>query len=246
MPDFLSNLLQRSGSSAVPASAAIFRPRLPALFEATGGTEGISAPPPAPAQADGFSPPVGSTVSRSDALPTVLLPAAAKPVSAVSPDAENHPAALLPAVPQPGAASERVFPISNDSRPDQARQSTRRGTKTQAGEAAIASQQTTDIASPPTENAGRKSLRGNISSGPIPVKAVRHTTGDSQSESATSRPAALPAALPEANELVVQIHIGRIEVRALTPPASPPVSQPASTGPTLSLDEYLRQREGKR
>jgi hypothetical protein len=52
--------------------------------------------------------------------------------------------------------------------------------------------------------------------------------------------------LPEANEPVVQIHIGRIEVRAMTPPASPPASRPVPSGPKLSLDEYLHQREDKR
>lgn len=51
----------------------------------------------------------------------------------------------------------------------------------------------------------------------------------------------------ERSETVVQVHIGRIEVRAITPPA--PAIQPAQTSrsqPKMSLDEYLRQREEKR
>jgi hypothetical protein len=45
----------------------------------------------------------------------------------------------------------------------------------------------------------------------------------------------------------VHIHIGRIEVRALTPAPGTPTRPPASPRPKLSLDEYLRQRnEGKR
>jgi len=42
---------------------------------------------------------------------------------------------------------------------------------------------------------------------------------------------------------VVQVTIGRIEVRAVTPPA-PARQAPARTSPSLSLDEYLRRRNG--
>jgi hypothetical protein len=45
---------------------------------------------------------------------------------------------------------------------------------------------------------------------------------------------------------VVRIHIGRIEVRAITPPPSQPVFKPAPAQPRLTLDDYLRQREGRR
>ncbi len=45
---------------------------------------------------------------------------------------------------------------------------------------------------------------------------------------------------------VVRIHIGRIEVRAITPPPPQPASKPAPAQPRLTLDDYLRQREGRR
>ena len=45
---------------------------------------------------------------------------------------------------------------------------------------------------------------------------------------------------------VVRIHIGRIDVRAITPPPPQPASKPAPAQPRLTLDEYLRQREGRR
>lgn len=45
---------------------------------------------------------------------------------------------------------------------------------------------------------------------------------------------------------VVRIHIGRIDVRAVTPPPSQPASKPAPAQPRLTLDDYLRQREGHR
>jgi hypothetical protein len=45
---------------------------------------------------------------------------------------------------------------------------------------------------------------------------------------------------------VVRIHIGRIDVRAITPPPPQPASKPAPAQPRLTLDDYLRQREGRR
>jgi len=45
---------------------------------------------------------------------------------------------------------------------------------------------------------------------------------------------------------VVQIHIGRIEVRAITPSPSQPASKPAPAQPRMTLEDYLRQREGRR
>lgn len=41
----------------------------------------------------------------------------------------------------------------------------------------------------------------------------------------------------------IRVAIGRIEVRAVTPPAARPPT-PARTGPSLSLDDYLKQRNG--
>jgi hypothetical protein len=45
---------------------------------------------------------------------------------------------------------------------------------------------------------------------------------------------------------VVQIHIGRIEVRAVMPPPVQPVMKSAPAQPRMSLEDYLRQREGRR
>jgi hypothetical protein len=46
---------------------------------------------------------------------------------------------------------------------------------------------------------------------------------------------------------VVRVTIGRVEVKAVHPPAAAPSPPPASSVPTLSLDEYLRQfRQGPR
>lgn len=60
-----------------------------------------------------------------------------------------------------------------------------------------------------------------------------------------SRKQSFPALIGATEEPSVVVRIGRIEVRTATPPPAPPVSG-ARRGPTLSLDDYLRQREGKR
>jgi hypothetical protein len=53
--------------------------------------------------------------------------------------------------------------------------------------------------------------------------------------------------LPAQNETVVQVHIGRIEVRAVTPSAAlpQPARRSAPENPKMSLEDYLHQREKK-
>ena len=72
---------------------------------------------------------------------------------------------------------------------------------------------------------------------------------------AARRPAALPAAAPRSTEPArtrrgarrasdapdVRVEIGRIEIRAATPPPVP--APPPTPRPRLSLDDYLRSRE---
>jgi hypothetical protein len=52
---------------------------------------------------------------------------------------------------------------------------------------------------------------------------------------------------PEPPAPTIQVSIGRIEVRAITPPPASPVQRARSArpGPELSLDEYLKQRNGR-
>lgn len=56
------------------------------------------------------------------------------------------------------------------------------------------------------------------------------------------------AAVPEAPAPTIRVAIGRIEVRAITPPPAPPARRaaPLRPIPALSLDDYLRQRNGDR
>jgi hypothetical protein len=44
----------------------------------------------------------------------------------------------------------------------------------------------------------------------------------------------------------IRVSIGRIEVKAMMPPAPPPASpKPGRPAPRLSLEEYLKQRNGR-
>jgi hypothetical protein len=50
---------------------------------------------------------------------------------------------------------------------------------------------------------------------------------------------------PERDPQLIRVTIGRIDVRAVTPP-QPVIESPAPPGPKLSLDEFLRQHNGRR
>ena len=69
--------------------------------------------------------------------------------------------------------------------------------------------------------------------GPAPSTA-RHGGADARA----SRPA---GSEPASARPAVRVTIGRVDVRALMPPA-PPVGTPTAAGPKLSLDDYLRQQ----
>jgi hypothetical protein len=75
----------------------------------------------------------------------------------------------------------------------------------------------------------------------IVPRIVRHQP-DQRREQVPREPRVLA---PEPPAPTIRVAIGRIEVRAITPPA-PPAQQetPARPGPLLSLDDYLKQRNG--
>jgi len=55
-------------------------------------------------------------------------------------------------------------------------------------------------------------------------------------------------AAPESSAPDIRVTIGRIEVRAITlPPPMPPAQRtaPPRPGPALSLDDYLKQHNGR-
>ncbi len=78
----------------------------------------------------------------------------------------------------------------------------------------------------------------------IVPRIVRHQP-DQRREDAPREPRVLA---PEPPAPTIRVAIGRIEVRAVTPPPEQPAwrETPARPGPLLSLDDYLKQRNGGR
>ena len=74
----------------------------------------------------------------------------------------------------------------------------------------------------------------------IVPRIVRHQPGQRQESS----PPESQVLAPEPPAPTIKVAIGRIEVRAVTPPAPAQRETPARPGPLLSLDDYLEQRNG--
>jgi len=85
---------------------------------------------------------------------------------------------------------------------------------------------------------------------PVPVKPARITVRSEQL-AATPAPvqstqaASTPAEQVEAPESTIQVTIGRIEIRATQTPDKP-VPKPRAVSTTMSLDDYLKQRNGSK
>jgi len=77
--------------------------------------------------------------------------------------------------------------------------------------------------------------------GPLVIRpqVARADESNSHAKGAAKAPPAEPAAP------VIRVTIGRVDVRAVSAPAPPPRRQ-APTGPKLSLEEYLRSRNGRK
>jgi hypothetical protein len=78
---------------------------------------------------------------------------------------------------------------------------------------------------------------------PVPV-AARPAGQTSRAE----KRAEAAARAEDGGPPVVRVTIGRVEVRAVTPPAQSPAGPAAKkrAAPTLSLEDYLKQRRGER
>lgn len=76
----------------------------------------------------------------------------------------------------------------------------------------------------------------------VPVVRARETEQQQKPNIYAEAPTKMPAQRP-----TITVSIGRIEVRAVMPPGSPVTTPTPRLQPTLSLDDYLRERtEGRR
>lgn len=100
---------------------------------------------------------------------------------------------------------------------------------------------TPEVTRPVVEN---RPLANTVRPGPDSTPVLKPVL-TAQPVPVISRPAGTQPQPGLEQESVVQIHIGRIEVRAVMPPAAPRAAQAAASQPRMSLDDYLRRREEK-
>jgi hypothetical protein len=107
---------------------------------------------------------------------------------------------------------------------------------------------------PPSSAAGAKASRAFASAERVAARDAATTAGEdaggpslvleaSRHETRMSRIERMDA--HDSEPPAVHVTIGRVEVRTV-PPASPPPPAPSAPTPRLSLDEYLRQHNGRR
>jgi hypothetical protein len=105
------------------------------------------------------------------------------------------------------------------------------------------------VTAPPRESGrARGGMAADVAPGPLPPTAPRRRE-DAAAGRQAPEPGARPAVVVElparGDAPGVRVTIGRVEVRAVTPPPARPA--PARTRPRLTLDEYVRLRdEGSR
>jgi len=225
MANFLGNLLLRSGiSSAAQPAGTTLQPRLPSLFESTGRNTEFPIPPPDPAlkiAQQSSKPPPEELRPRAPLSSSRLI----EPWRTILPDTDREASLqILPAGKAGGPESHQSFEAS----------------KAQAG--SLAAWQAT----------ARDEDDGDVTHRLLPVikpgaEAIASTPQQKrilapQPVAATSRRATAQLEHARQPERIVEIHIGRVEVRAMPPPPSPKPTRP--TSPLMSLDEYLRKRNG--
>jgi hypothetical protein len=256
--DFLSGLLDRA-----QGRAPVVERRRPALFEpprpasgdslveasleaapaysephATAYARDLTAPPPAP------RPPVptGTTLSAPPVQPAPLV----EPVPARQPAIPAHPAppAHQPR-PQESLITRTIHETTVAREPAQPAVQVRIAQPPPAPVPPVAPVRATATAPVP----GQPSPRPDS---PAPAPAIqprppapRVATQNPARPPAPSQIARASIQRPGSPEPTIHVTIGRIEVRAM-PPAVPASRSPRPNGPKLTLDSYLRARNGGR
>lgn len=263
MGDPLTRLVQRTlGMAPVvrPVLAPLYAPGpvtaggdLPASTEALSGQERDTALPPE--DASGI-PPVG-TPPR-----TLFAPAALDAPRGGDERLEPGPSAPLdPSRGTPRRHSESRAEEGPMTAPSELREADRAG-KPSAVSAVLESPSAV-LAPPSPDQPIPTSIAGTEPVSPVPEDALLSSPGglpvqqilrprvvlsESQPPSAVESPTKgdrrRGSPEPATAASTIRVTIGRVEVRANLPPAAAPHSKPARPGPMLSLDDYLKQRDG--
>lgn len=264
MTDFLGRLIARSfRREGNLAEGNLLRPRLPSLFE-----EPAADRSPAPAFAREETVEAGPDIARRTV--SARTSAAGEPPSG-RPHERPRNRSRFPAEPTSAGRSvaldeERRRPETHPAPAAWPGKDEERGhpAKRRPGAApaardlpvvvSVASPQPTSSAGPVTkiQSSGEKETRSHRP-GQHPFAPPPPPPPQRPGAVAAGPPTAVDEAAPESHgpsqaattAPVVRIHIGRIEVRAVT--SSPvPVRKPVPIRPKLSLDEYLERRDGGR
>ena len=255
MADFFSNLLLRSNT---PTSGTILQPRLPSLFESHHGVDELPAP-----QADQTH----RDVSMPDPIPAHIeqaglaapLPGRRTDGKKPSPERQSraafeHNSVMASPERDPGMeiASPTMENLSVQGLPEPERTISARN---QHQETVFGVESAVETETAPLLQENGKSLqRGTRLVNELTVRSAaenhpvrRALSARNNIQLPISRQSAAQTEQVAQNESVVQVHIGRIEVRAITPLApSQPVRNSPAVKAGLSLEDYLRQREEKR
>jgi|GEM_PF-2912492 len=193
----------------------------------------------APAKADTDPLPLAARDGERELAPEIASPVGSRPAEEFSRPRRTTETALQEHAAKPQSATLGEAPADNGD----AARTIRAETALRYGGPAPAD--------PPQEGPGAQPVPGHASA----ARTIRPEASPVRQETVLAPARSVPALPrqvtgqaaqePEA-ENIVQIHIGRIDVRAVPPPSTPPPAQPSASQPKMSLDEYLRKREAKR
>jgi len=273
MSEFLSNLAARS-LQPDPTGGPVLQPRLPSLFEPPKGAEPGGVPglaPPAERTVSALAPhpdhePDLPPEPQQRKQRSPLLPDEPTPTRRPIPEREP-PAPPEPSLPEPLAVPPERTIQTRFEREVVVREQSIPKTAAAVPEPAGQDSQPEPASSPGEEATGSPSRRAQRAEEPAlgenPVeRIIRPRVAlvplQPSEPKALSAPASIPQVLHQSEsasqvespqDANVRIHIGRIEVRAVSAPQPVQAARPAPPphGPKLTLNDYLRQRnEGKR
>ncbi len=235
MSDYLANLLARSQA---PADA--IRPRLPSLFEPLPAGSGPHVPADPTDFEAGDALPFDEVVEAGDTGPL--------PARSASPSAAPRQPLAAPGVPQLAVGpGDLVAPPK--TAPD-------------AAAAASAARPSLAVAPPPPLPAVQAPIAPSLVPHPLPAAFMQPSlAAPGAAPSRRAAPGAAPSpVVPAARQGAgspagtgmdeaaaagpnIQVHIGRIDVRAVATPVVAARAAPARPAPALSLDAYLQARD---